>query len=140
MIMSNFSLHPQLEKDTGFIADLTLCRLLRMKDKHYPWLILVPRQADIREIIDLPLKDQQVLLSEITMVSRLIRDRLMPTKINVAALGNMVPQLHIHVIARFNSDIAWPKPVWGAHPALPFESAEWIAEIERWRAWISATK
>lgn len=112
-----FALHPRLSADTAHVADLTLCAALLMNDARYPWLVLVPRRADLREIEDLSEADQHQLLREIHMASAAVRALCAPDraceKLNVAALGNMVPQLHIHVIARRQDDPAWPGPVWG---------------------------
>ena len=119
----SFMLHPQLAKDTLFLGDWPLCRVLRMNDRGYPWLVMVPRIADIREIIDLQDADQQRLMSEIAQASRIMRKQLAPDKINVAALGNVVPQLHVHIIARFVTDPAWPRPIWGVKPVEPFDAA-----------------
>ena len=115
-----WSLHPQLDKDTVSIGDLPLSRLLLSKDANYPWLILVPRQPEAIEIIDLDPEDRARLMSEIGEVSEALRDIAGCDKLNVAALGNQVPQLHVHVIARRKSDAAWPRPVWGVVPALDY--------------------
>jgi diadenosine tetraphosphate (Ap4A) HIT family hydrolase len=114
-----WSLHPQLHADTVPICDLTLSRLLVMNDANFPWLILVPRRAGVSEIIDLG-ADQAVLMDELALVSRALKDETRCDKLNVAAIGNMVPQLHIHVVARRKEDAAWPKPVWGALPRLAY--------------------
>ncbi|MEO6947038.1 MAG: HIT family protein [Nitrobacter sp.] len=119
-----WSLHPQLEKDTVAIGDLRLSRLLLSKDANYPWLILVPRQADAVEIIDLDYADRARLMMEIGQVSEALKDITGCDKLNVAALGNQVPQLHVHIIARRKTDAAWPRPVWGAVPALEHDAAE----------------
>lgn len=116
-----FALHPQLEKDTVFVAELPLCRALLMNDSRFPWLILVPRREDVREIFELDAQDRQVLIEETTLASRCLDKIFKPKKINVAALGNMVPQLHMHVIARFEDDEAWPNPVWGRGAAVRYE-------------------
>jgi len=108
-----FVLHPQLEKDTLFVAELALCRVLLMNNKLFPWLILVPRVEGAREIIDFPAQAQHVLIDEIARVSHVMQALFAPDKLNVAALGNQVEQLHVHVIARYRSDVAWPHPVWG---------------------------
>lgn len=108
-----FALHPQLAADTFFVQELPLCRLVAMDCRALPWLILVPRVAGARELIDLSETEQQQLMREIARVSALLKQEFRPDKINVAALGNMVPQLHVHVLARFTTDAAWPKPVWG---------------------------
>ena len=119
-----WSLHPQLDKDTIAIGDLPLSRLLLSKDANYPWLILVPRQTDAVEIIDLDHADRARLMTEIGQVSEALKDVTGCDKLNVAALGNQVPQLHIHIIARRKTDAAWPRPVWGAVPALEHDAAE----------------
>jgi len=111
--MEPFALHPQLEKDTFFAADLSLSRLLLMNDARFPWFILVPRGQKLTEIMDLPLEKQGQLLYEINALSAFLKSELKAEKLNIAALGNVVPQLHIHVIGRFMVDAAWPKPVWG---------------------------
>lgn len=115
-----FSLAPELARDCIELADWPLCKVLLMNDSQYPWFILVPRQAELREIIDLSEELQIVFLQESAKLSKLIQQVFTPDKLNVAALGNMVPQLHIHHIARFKSDPAWPAPVWGKLPAIPY--------------------
>lgn len=107
-----FKLHPQLEKDTIIVRNLKLCQLLLMNNCFYPWLILVPRRPDLVEITDLSNDNQIDLLAEINLVSRLMQKIFNPDKLNIAALGNIVSQLHIHVIARFKNDRTFPKPVW----------------------------
>ena len=119
-----WSLHPQLERDTASLGDLPLSRVLAMNDANYPWLILVPRKADITEIIDLDQPEQAQLMSEVTRVAHALRDVTACHKLNIAALGNAVPQLHVHIIARFRHDPAWPKPVWGAVPARAYSREE----------------
>ncbi|MCR9214558.1 MAG: HIT domain-containing protein [Proteobacteria bacterium] len=108
-----FTLHPQLAADTETIATLALSRILLMNDSRYPWLILVPELPDLRDLHDLEDEDYNIVASEIRNVSTRLASHFSADKMNVAALGNMVPQLHIHIIARFASDAAWPKPVWG---------------------------
>lgn len=119
--MAEFALHPQLDKDTFEVGALKLCKLLLMNDVTYPWLILVPAVADIREIHELTPGDQQRLMEEITFVSNRLQRLTNADKMNVAALGNMVPQLHVHVIARFETDLAWPGPIWGKVPAVSYD-------------------
>jgi diadenosine tetraphosphate (Ap4A) HIT family hydrolase len=131
--MSDFFLHPQLAKDTLPVAEWQLSRVLRMNDTTYPWLILVPRRANCREISELTSTDRHRLIDEIARASEALQREFRPEKINVGALGNMVPQLHIHVIARFTDDPAWPKPIWGVKPPTLFSVAEAKAEIARWR-------
>lgn len=118
-----FSLHPQLAADTVPVGDLALCRVLLSNDANYPWLILVPRPPDIVELLDLTAADRATLSAEIDASARALKAAVPCDKLNVAALGNMVPQLHVHVIARRRSDAAWPKPVWGAAPATAYEPA-----------------
>jgi diadenosine tetraphosphate (Ap4A) HIT family hydrolase len=119
-----WSLHPQLDNDAVGIGDLPLSRLLLSKDANYPWLILVPRRAGAVEIIDLDRDDRASLMTEIGQVCEALKDITGCDKLNVAALGNQVPQLHLHIIARRNGDAAWPRPVWGAAPALEYDAAE----------------
>jgi len=119
-----FELHEALARDCAFVGDFALCRLLLMNDKQYPWLILVPRRAEMREICDLSGDDQLQYLQESNLCSAILRSEFGAEKLNIAALGNMVPQLHIHHIARFSSDPAWPKPVWGQLPAKPYSADE----------------
>jgi diadenosine tetraphosphate (Ap4A) HIT family hydrolase len=109
----SFALHPRLEADTAFVADWGLSRVLLMNDARYPWLVLVPRVADAVEIFDLFHTDRAVLMEEITRASQALKSVSGAQKINVGALGNLVPQLHVHVVARSAGDAAWPGPVWG---------------------------
>ncbi|MGQ0621809.1 MAG: HIT domain-containing protein [Panacagrimonas sp.] len=118
---SEFELHPQLAKDTFILADLTLSRLLLMNDAQYPWCILVPRTNGVREIHDLCESDQAQLLRESVGLGRAMMSAFDGDKLNVAALGNVVPQLHVHHIVRFRMDPTWPAPVWGRHPAQPYD-------------------
>jgi diadenosine tetraphosphate (Ap4A) HIT family hydrolase len=115
-----WSLHPQLEHDTAPVGDLALSRLLVMNDASYPWVILVPRRADVAEIIDLDATDRAQLMTEIAQVSAALKRLTACDKLNVAAIGNVVAQLHVHVVARRRDDPAWPRPVWGAAPARPY--------------------
>lgn len=126
-----WSLHPQLDADTVAVCDLALSRLLAMNDANFPWLILVPRRAGVSEIIDLG-AEQSLLMDEISLVSRALKDETCCDKLNIAAIGNMVPQLHIHIVARRKDDAAWPKPVWGAVPRRDYETdamARFVAAI-----------
>lgn len=109
----DFVLDPRLAGDTHRVGDLELSRVLLMDDARFPWLILVPRRANLREITDLDTVDQQRLLAEIDRCARVLHTLEKPDKLNIAALGNVVAQLHVHVIARRESDAAWPRPVWG---------------------------
>lgn len=115
-----FILHQRLKEDTIEITRLKLSRVLLMRDSSFPWLILVPERENIREIHELSMEDRAVLIEEISLASQVIERLYMPDKINVGALGNLVPQLHIHVIGRFRTDRGWPGPVWGTGPAEPY--------------------
>ena len=117
---ARYELHPQLAADTHPLGTLGLCELRLMDDANYPWLVLVPRVAEARELVDLDAAQRHRLTDEIDLAARLLRDAFRPHKLNVAALGNMVPQLHVHVIAREESDPAWPAPVWGRVAARPY--------------------
>lgn len=119
----SFTLHKQIEADSSFVTDLPLCQVRLINNAAYPWAILVPRQDNIKETIDLSEGDQQQLMIEIATLSKAMQSIYSPDKLNVAALGNMVPQLHVHVIARFKTDKAWPSPIWGKGGAPYSESA-----------------
>ncbi len=121
---SAWSLHAQLQKDTIDIGDLALSRVLVIKDANYPWLLLVPRRADASEIIDLDEVEQAQLMTEISRVARALKEVTKCDKLNIAALGNAVPQLHVHIIARRTNDAAWPRPVWGVVGAVPHDAQE----------------
>ena len=132
MPQPEFTLHPQIIQDTLDVGDLPLSRLQLMNDATYPWLILVPRRADIVEIIDLVPDERVQLMTEISQVSQVLKAETKCDKLNVAALGNMVRQLHIHVIARFGTDMAWPRPVWGQNQAVSYsekQSSELISRL-----------
>jgi diadenosine tetraphosphate (Ap4A) HIT family hydrolase len=117
----SWSLHPQLEADTVTVGELALSRLLLARDANYPWLILVPRCGGVSEIIDLDAPGQAELTRETALVCRALKAVINCDKLNVAALGNMVPQLHVHIIARRRGDPAWPKPIWGVVPAREYD-------------------
>ncbi|MFF7707998.1 HIT domain-containing protein [Pseudomonas sp. NPDC007930] len=119
-----FSLDPRLQADTHPLGDFPLCRLLLSNDSQYPWLILVPRREGIAEIFELPASEQQQLWQEATHLGACVQQAFGADKVNIAALGNVVRQLHVHVIARFTHDPAWPAPVWGKLPAKPYQAAE----------------
>ncbi len=132
--MSGFVLDARLAGDTHEIGDLGLCRVLLMDDARFAWLILVPRIAGARELIDLDAGDQQALLAEVVRVGRVLEDLVRPDKLNIAALGNVVPQLHVHVIARHDDDAAWPQPVWGVGTRKPYAAPERVARVAALRA------
>jgi len=115
-----YSLHPQLADDSHSLPGFTLCELRLMDDANYPWLVLVPRVAGAREWLDLALAQRHQLSDEIDLAARALNQVFRPFKLNIAALGNLVPQLHVHVIARFEDDPAWPAPVWGRIAARPY--------------------
>jgi diadenosine tetraphosphate (Ap4A) HIT family hydrolase len=121
MAASNWTLHPQLAKDTVPVGDLALSRVLLTNDANYPWLILVPRLPALVELVDLEENAQIQLLGEIAAAARALKTITECEKLNIAALGNQVSQLHVHVIARRHSDAAWPKPVWGTAPPVPYD-------------------
>ena len=121
--MTDFTLDPRLKDDTFLVTDLPLCRVLLMNDSRYPWFILVPRQHGLRELHDLSRENQSRLMSEITLTAEMLDGSHGPDKLNVGALGNIVNQLHIHVLGRFDGDPAWPGPVWGVgEPVAYFEN------------------
>lgn len=125
-----FVLHPRLEADTIDLAQWPLCRVRLMNDRTFPWLILVPQRPDITEIHHLEPQDCTRLMHETALASRLLQQATQADKINVAALGNQVPQLHVHVIARFKTDPAWPNPIWGAVRPDPYDEAS-LTHIKR---------
>lgn len=122
-----WALHERLAADTIALGDFPLSRLLLMDDAQYPWFILVPRREGAREIHLLADPDQQQLLKESAQLSRAIMEAFAGEKLNIAALGNVVPQLHVHHVVRYARDPAWPRPVWGLHPARPYSAAELAA-------------
>jgi diadenosine tetraphosphate (Ap4A) HIT family hydrolase len=119
-----FNLHPTLVRDTVEVARLSLCRVLLMKDRRFPWLVLVPEREEVREIHELPPEDRRQLIEEIALIGETLERLFRPAKLNVGALGNIVPQLHVHVVARFETDPAWPGPVWGSGTAVPYTDVE----------------
>lgn len=126
--MTTFAIHPQLSQDSVVVRDLDLCRLLLINNSLYPWCVLVPMRDDLRELHELSADEQVTFLRESSQLSWAMLNFFRGEKMNVAALGNVVPQLHIHHIVRSSSDPAWPLPVWGHEPAVPY-SSERIAEI-----------
>ena len=126
-----FRLDPRLDQDTVPLAQLSLAHVLLMCDARYPWLILVPEKPDLRELHDLGAADRTQLIEEITQVSRVLERLFKPDKINIGALGNIVRQLHIHVIARRIDDSAWPGPAWGRGAAVPYSAEALVATQER---------
>lgn len=116
-----FTLHPQLAADTVTVGDLPICRVLLNKQfSQFPWLILVPRRTGCRDLTDVGELDYAPMMEEVRQVHDALKDLTGAEKMNMGALGNMVPQLHIHLIARFKADEAWPKPVWGNAAPQPY--------------------
>lgn len=120
--MMTFLLHPQLEKDCVTIGKFDLCGLLLMNDSQFPWFILVPEVADITEIYQLNAEQRKLLIEESSVLAKTLHTTYKADKINIAAIGNLVPQLHIHHVVRYRTDKAWPAPVWGKFPAMPYTS------------------
>jgi diadenosine tetraphosphate (Ap4A) HIT family hydrolase len=129
----SFTLHPRLDADTEVVGDLKLSRVLILKDARYPWLVLSPRRDGLVELDDLGLEDLSQLTRELAMATRVMRGFAGVEKVNVGALGNIVRQLHMHVVGRRVGDDAWPGPVWGAGHAAVYEPAELNAR----RAWFA---
>lgn len=124
-----FALDSRLAADSHPVARFALSELRLMDDSHYPWLVLVPQVAAARDLIDLEAAQRHQLCDEIDRASRLLRAAFRPHKLNVAALGNVVAQLHVHVIARFEDDPAWPAPVWGKVESRPYPPEELVERI-----------
>lgn len=124
MKLSGFQLHERLAKDSYFVADLPLCTVRLMDDKRFPWLLLIPRVEGASEWMDLSREEQHALSDEIAIVSHILKALVTPDKLNIAALGNRVSQLHIHLIARYKTDAAWPDPVWGEGMAQSYSQDE----------------
>lgn len=129
----SFELHPRLAADTRMVGDLPLCRVLLMNDARFPWLILVPRQPDLREVYQLADADQIRLWQEATRAGEIMMAEFEGDKLNLAALGNQVPQLHLHVIVRRETDAAWPGPVWGQGQAQPYAPGSATDMLQRLR-------
>jgi diadenosine tetraphosphate (Ap4A) HIT family hydrolase len=130
MSRERFELDPRLQSDTHVLGELPLARVLLVDDARFPWLILVPRRANASEVFDLTAEDYLALMQEVRAAAVAMELLFNPDKINVAALGNVVPQLHVHVVARFITDAAWPRPVFGAGAAEPYSDAA-LAQILR---------
>ncbi len=118
-----FKLDPQLESDTILISDWHLCQVRLMNDSRYPWVILIPKVDGVSEIHELSDEQQQLLLGESIRLSKALEQLFSPHKLNIAALGNMVRQLHVHHIVRFENDASFPRPVWGVGEAVPYDAA-----------------
>ena len=119
-----FKLSSQLSNDSLFVVDLPLCQVRLINDSQYPWLVLIPRVAGLTEIIDLTDQQQSQLWQESKWVSHVLRSHFAPIKLNVAMIGNVVSQLHVHHVARFTSDVSWPKPIWGQVPMQAYNDEQ----------------
>jgi diadenosine tetraphosphate (Ap4A) HIT family hydrolase len=126
----NFQLHPQLQQDCIPVGRFELCRLLMMNDRQYPWFILVPEIANVCEFYQLSKTERGLLMEESCYLAENLAVLFQSDKMNVANIGNMVSQLHIHIIARYKHDIAWPSPVWGKFPAVPYTEAQIIERVD----------
>jgi diadenosine tetraphosphate (Ap4A) HIT family hydrolase len=129
-----FELHPQLKSDSYLIGKFSLSWVLLHKDATYPWVILVPAREDLREIHHLSYEDQIALMRESCHLSEVMVDLFAPKKLNVAAIGNIVSQLHLHHVARFEQDPAWPKPIWGLLPATAYTEEVRLQRINQLRS------
>lgn len=128
-----FALDSRLQQDCLLVGDFPLCRLLLMNDSNYPWFILVPRREEVSELFQLDADDQRQLWQETTLLAEILKDTFAADKMNVATLGNLVSQLHMHVIVRRRDDVAWPAPVWGRHPAQPYAGQQVGQVIDKLR-------
>lgn len=128
-----FQLHAKLLEDTVLVGRLDLCLVLLHRDSQYPWCILVPQREDITEVHHLDLADRQQLMVESCRLAEVMVDLFAPRKMNIAALGNLVPQLHLHHVARFAEDCAWPHPIWGRSPPVFYSELELNIRVERLR-------
>jgi len=126
-------LHEQLKNDCVLVGRFQLSLLLLMNDKNYPWFILVPQRAEISEIYQLSESDQRMLIAESSFLAQRLQAEFKADKMNIAAIGNVVPQLHVHHIVRFRRDPAWPSPVWGKLPAQAYSAQEQQAMCQRVR-------
>jgi diadenosine tetraphosphate (Ap4A) HIT family hydrolase len=131
--MNDFSLDPRLDQDSVFIADGPLSQVRLMNDARYPWLLLVPRVAGVSEWIELDGGQQRLLLAEINQVGTLLRNEPGVEKLNIGALGNIVRQLHVHLVGRRDGDAAWPGPVWGNGSPRRFTPERLQANVDAWR-------
>ncbi|WP_296230592.1 HIT family protein [uncultured Pseudomonas sp.] len=129
-----FALDSRLQQDCLVIGDFPLCRLLLMNDSNYPWFILVPRREEVSELFQLDADDQRQLWQETTLLAETLKDIFAADKMNVATLGNVVSQLHMHVIVRRREDASWPAPVWGRHPAQPYSEQQAGQVVDKLRS------
>ncbi len=129
-----FQIDSRLAGDTLEVASLTLCQVLLLNDQRYDWLVLVPRRESVTEVLDLSPPDQAQLWREVTLVAGVLREAQPDCKLNIGALGNIVRQLHLHILLRREGDPAWPGPVWGHSPREPYSEEAGQAAVARWRA------
>lgn len=132
-----FSLDKQLEHDCFIVGDLTLCKVLLLNDANFPWIILVPKVAGISELYELSESEQRVFMDESSCVARMLSELFKPDKLNIAAIGNKVRQLHIHHIARFEHDPCWPETVWGYGKGKPYVDHDKDDTLTRIRDFLS---
>ncbi|WP_394753521.1 HIT domain-containing protein [Crenothrix sp.] len=133
---STFQLHPRLQQDCITLGHFQLCRLLLMNDSQYPWFILVPQVANISEIYQLSKSERSQLGEESSNFAKMLAESFKADKMNIAAIGNIVPQLHIHHIVRYQNDIAWPAPVWGKFAAVPYTDEQLLNTVSRVQNWL----
>ena len=126
-----FELHPDLKRDGILVGKFPLCQVLLINDSNYPWFVLVPKRENLRELTDLTEEDFRTFWSESRAFSAGVMQAFGGDKLNVAALGNMTPQLHVHHIVRNPHDAAWPAPIWGKHPLQPYSKAGLIDVREK---------
>ncbi len=129
--MPKFELHPRLQQDCFSVGHFALSQILMMNDSQYPWYILVPQRSEIREIYQLEPNDRQQLMSESCLLAETLAEIYHADKMNIAAIGNLVPQLHVHHVVRYSTDLAWPGPIWGKFPPVPYDEQAAKAEITR---------
>ncbi len=132
-VTNEFELDSRLATDSVLIADGPLSQIRLMNDDRFPWIVLVPRVSGASEWIDLNGDQQRLLLAEINQISRHLKQKPGVAKLNIGALGNIVPQLHIHIVGRREGDAAWPGPVWGTGPAQRFDPEVLAERVEIWR-------
>ena len=128
--MEKFEIDQRLQNDSTLVVTLNLCQVRLHHNSAFPWVMFIPMQNDVKEIIDLSEADQRLLMQEITLASKVMQKLYNPTKLNIANLGNLVPQLHIHIIARYDNDAAWPNPVWNSGVTANYQPHELNKQIE----------
>lgn len=129
--MSDFQLHSQLKKDCFILGKFELCQVLLMNDSQFPWFILVPQRAEIREIYELTNAEQILLIQESSYLAKKLAEIFNADKLNIAAIGNVVPQLHLHHVVRYENDKAWSAPIWGKFAAVPYTEQQRVLLLEK---------